>query len=234
MTRAGALLLLCAALLFIAGGSEWLGPGLPKDSDTFPGQHWACQKGRGCLTYFWWVPYRECPHIFLFQSVMTSAQPWGTLLTCSYREAMMSILNKLKSITKILMYWRLPIPWRAVLMRNWQQRISKMLWALWWVRLCVNVPMWGGGVRGLLRPLGSGGHHFLYTLALPPRTWEQKEPREWADREEVANTQCGKGSCRKTQFSLGALELVLTGLCLVTGLGPSRSSWPCDVTCLWS
>ena len=49
-----------------------------------------------------------------------------------------------------------------------------MLSVLWWVRLCVNVPVWGGVVRGLLRPLGSGGHHFLYTLALPREPGSRK------------------------------------------------------------
>ena len=134
--------------------------GSPRILTPSQGTIWASQRWEG-NSVFWWVPYREGPLIFLFQSVMTSAQPWGTLLTCSYREAMMSILNKLKSITKTLMYRRLPIPWRAVLMRGWQQRISRMLWVLWWVGLCVNVPLVplcgvGRDVRGLFMVMGGG------------------------------------------------------------------------------
>ena len=169
MTRAGALLLLCTALLLIVGRSEWLGPGLPKLSDTFPGQHWACQEREG-NSVFWWVSFREFPLIFLFQSVMTSARPWGTTSTCSYREAMTPISNKLKSITKPLMYWKLLIPWRAVLIRVWQPRIRRMLSVLWWVRLSVNVPVgsvWGWGCQGSAQGTGKWGHHILSTLALP-------------------------------------------------------------------
>ena len=132
----------CSALPYSSSRVEVSGWDLcfPNFLTTSQDSTWASWEGEGNRV-FWWVLYRECPLIFLFQSVMTSAQPWGTLLTCSYRETMMPILNKLKSITKTLMFWKPPIFWRAVLMRSWQQRISRMLWVLWWVRLCVNVPV---------------------------------------------------------------------------------------------
>ena len=52
-----------------------------------------------------------------------------------------------------------------------------MLSVLWWVRLCVNVPVgtvWGWGCQGPAQGSGKWGDHILSTLALPWQTESKK------------------------------------------------------------
>lgn len=107
MTRAGALLLLCAALLLIAGGSEWLGPKAPQGFRHLPrAALWAygSRKGIGrsdeCLT-------GSVPISFCFQSVACCHPAEGPVhLFMGKPEA---YIEQVEKYNKTLMYWKLPI-----------------------------------------------------------------------------------------------------------------------------
>ena len=84
----------------------------------------------------------------------------------------------------------------------------------------------GGAERGLLRALGSGGDHFLPTLALPWGPGGRKNLiNEEVERKWPTPT-VWERILQEDSIQPGVPELALTAhrVCLVTGLGPSRPS----------